>query len=301
MATPILTIPQLLTYTDHVAGLYEAAAESAVLMQAKTQALVTTIYGDGTAAVPSLGNPDAMNGLGGAARRGQMAASGAGPFTGTLGTMIAALSSLLAQHGGAASGYPAEVRDIASWVRQSNACPDPSGAGGGAGSNYAHLLHPSFAALQALATANVSVFPPDIVFAPSGLVLSGFDAAAGTFAPGQALMTPAAPYAPATGWQVQAGATVPNGSLLITLAGVNQAGANVTWRGDAGTGLAHPGDLLPPGTLKGTEGGAAGGTAAPGDRLTQITGIARDMSVNGGGTATTGTISLITVAQRGTL
>lgn len=295
----ILTIAQTLAYTDSLGAEKVSAGTLLAAIAADAQAMVTFVYGDGTTANLSLGSPAAIRGLGAAADAALSLAQGSGFYGTLMAGQVSALSSLLSQYGGAASGWPTSVKDLTSLLRYKNGCSDPSPAGAGAGSDYTYLLTPDFAALQSLLTNAGSVFPPDTVFAPSSLSLGSYDAAAATFTAGLAMMqATTAPYAPAKGWVAKAGATPPNGTLFVTLTGMNQAGASVTWRGDATIGFAGANTLGAANSLKGTDGGANGGTAAPTDRLTSITTIARDTTVSGGGTATAGSFSVVTQAER---
>ena len=295
-----LPIDTVLHGTDLIGAGYTAAQTALSGVLASVDALELWVYGDG-ATVYALPDANAINTLGPPAIAAQAAARSNQFPAMLLARDVAALASYLQNYGGAfaGSGLPTTVRDLTSYCRYANGCPDPSPAGGGAGSTFAKLAHPQYAAFVAAQTGGANPLPPDVVFAPTGIVLGSFNAATALFTAGVALMTAlVGPWAPAVGWKVRAGATVPNGSLYVTLTGKNQAGVTRTWRGDAGTGLASPGDLLPSTALQGTAGGSNGGTAAPGDRLAQILSIARDASVSSGGTATAGMIDIVTIAQR---
>ncbi len=317
-----LTTAQILTRTDRLAGEYEAQAAALPALVAKLAADVTAIYGDGTAAIPSLGDPVAIGTLGPAALAAYRAATSPAPFALALSGGVSALSSYLKQSGGAAAGLPPAVGDVASCLRYANGCPDPSPAGKGAGSSYASLAHPSYAALVSLLTGGGSALPPDAVFAPTGLVLASYALPATNpgYAAGLALLTAgSAPYAPAGPglFAVRCGRApsraapapgqpppplagqVPDGSLFVVLTGVNQAGRSVTWRGDIGTGLAALGQVLPASALVGAAGGANGGTAAQSDRLAGVTGIAPDPAR--ASSATKGDFDVITLAARSAL
>lgn len=303
-----LAIVQVKTKTDRMAGEYDAIAAALPSILAKLTADQLTTYGDG-ATIYSLGDPNAVNTLGPSDIAATTTAQGSGVFTLFLAQKVAALSSYLQRFGGMGAGLPASVVDAASYIRQANGCPDPSPQGSGTGSSYVHLLHPSYAALISSLTGGVSALPPDTVFAPTGVILGTYHFAGNVFTAGLPLMTAAtAPYAPAKGFVARCGhasgtgslsGDVPDGSLYVTLTGINQAGASVTWRGDIGTGMAALGNTLA--TLKGTDGGANGGTAAPTDRLVRVTGIAKDTTVSGGGTATKGDFDIITVQERPSL
>jgi hypothetical protein len=290
-----LTIDQVLAYTDLLGSLSDSLASPLTTVQSAIANLITLLYGDGTTAHLSLGVPEAIDVLGSAARQSNAYAKGNGFYTIMCGGMSAQLSSYLAQYGGSAAGLPDTVKDLVPYLRYSNSCPDPLQP---TGSTYAKLLTPAYAALYAILTAGQYSLPADTVFAPAGVVLGTFDSSTGTYTAGTQLMTTGAgQYAPAKLFGVKAGATPPNGSLYVTVTGVNQAGAAVTWRGDVGTGLTVAGATLAPGCLHDSTGSPAG-TASPTDRLTRITGIVRDTTVSGGGTATTGTISVITFPER---
>jgi len=297
-----LPISTDLTITDYLAGMYDAIQPLLAVLSTKGAALETYIYGDGTTAHLSLGDAVAIALLGPGATALKNSVAGHGFYTGGPGRFVTLLSTYLSKYGGVSAGLPAAVNDTVSYARYNNGCPDPSPAGNGAGSDYTYLYHPSFAALISLLTNSAQVLPPDVVFAPTGIDMGDFNAATATFTAGQAMMVAGtAPYAPAKLFGVKAGTTPPNGSLYVTVTGKNQAGTSVTWRGDVGTGLTVAGGTLAPGCLLGTSGGSGGGTAAPTDRMLQVTNIVRDTSVSGGGTATVGQISVIPFQERASL
>ena len=301
----VLTIAQVQAETDRMGGISDAVAAALPTIAASLAANVTYIYGDGTGANPSLGDPAAVNALGPAAVACQKQASGIGVASLFLSAQVAALSNYF-QTQAAAGNLATGVRDVASFVRSANGCTDPSPAGSGSGSTYAYLLHPSYASLIASLTGGVSPLPPDAVFAPTGFVLGTYDMGTTHFTAGQATLTAGTgPYAPvklfAAATPAGDGTTppVPNGSLHLVVTGLNQAGVSVTWRGDCGTGFTGANQHLASGLLLGTSGGSGGGTAAPTDRIKQVTNIALDGAVSS--TATHGTVEIIALQERATL
>ena len=300
----MLTAQEVLNITDGIAGMVDAAAAPLAAVLVKAQAQVGRIYGrvvNGAVTVPPLSDNAAIDALGPATKQSVTQVSGPGFYAAALGPEVAALSSYFQRNRVGA------IVDLASFIRSANGCPDPSTAGAGAGSNYTWLIHPSFAALISTLSGGASLLPPDVVFAPTGAVIASMTVG-GPGVIAASLNQPASvgglPYAPTTHFTSMAGVAnitpvvVPNGSFFVTLTGTNQAGASVTWRGDVGTGYSGAGSYLNPRTLLGTDGGANGGTAAPTDSLVRVTAFARDMTVSGGGTATVGAISIITVSQR---
>lgn len=305
----LISAANLLAATDRVAGRYATLLPVLATLTAALVLDADFYYGGPSTGGVSLQDGTVINAVGSPVVKAQAKVSGNNITSYLLGDIVSGLSSYMTQVG-KNNALPLII-DVPSFLRYSNGCPNPAAAANGLGTNYAYLVHPVYAQLVSLLLNGTSVLPPDVVFAPAGLVLGTFHfAAGGTFATGRTLMTASsAPYAPVgpLRYVVRAGqvagaaysGNLPNGALYVVMTGVNQAGVSVTWRGDAGTGLAGLGGTLAPGTLKGTDGGANGGTAAPTDRLVQITGIALDAAR--ASTSTQGDIDIIAVAERPTL
>ena len=300
----MLTVAEILTITDGIAGSVEAAAAPLASLKTRATAQVGRIYGvvaGGVVTTPPLSDSAAIDALGPATKQSVTQVSGPGFYAAALGPVVAALSSYFARQ---AQG--GQVVDLTSFLRTANGCPDASRTANGAGSNYTRLAHPSYAGLVATLSGGASLLPPDVVFAPTGTLLATLvvgSAGIGGGTLGQPTAQGGLPYAPTLSFSSMAGIAgvsgiVPDGSLFATLTGLNQAGVSVTWRGDVGTGYSGAGSYLSPRTLRGTDGGANGGTAAPTDRLVQVTALVRDMTVSGGGTATVGAVSVICVGER---
>lgn len=297
----ILTPAQILTLTDRIAGRYALLTP---VLQSLATALsldAEAIYGGPSTANVSIGEPDAISTIGKQFQVTGLNSSGTGVTAFLFGNLAAGISSYLQRKGGVGNGL-AGVTDLTSYLRRANGCPDPTYVGAGAGSTYSLLAHPTYAAFISAILAGASPLPPDVVFAPTGFALAGFDVGTAAYIAGAATMTPlTGPYAPAKLFTAAtpASGAVPNGSIYLVITGLNQAGVSVTWRGDGGTGLTGPSQTLAAGIFAGTSGGANGGTAAPADRLKSITGIALDAAR--ASTATAGRINIVALAERPTL